>query len=86
MPGRRSYPQQPPASVSPHEPAFNKMKMVRGVKPRQRLDYVHFNPVSSHWKLSKNDLDYYYPSARFYENGVDDFVFLSDLYEEFDGD
>ena len=53
---------------------------------RQKLDYIHFNPVSSHWKLSKNDPDCYYSSARFYKNGVDDFGVLFDLYQEFDGD
>lgn len=50
----------------------------------QKLDYIHFNPVSGKWKLSENDLDYYYSSARFYENGIDDFGFLYNLYDEFD--
>jgi len=53
---------------------------------RQKLEYIHFNPVNGMWKLSKDDLDYYYSSARFYETGVDDFGFLHNLYEEFDGD
>jgi len=34
---------------------------------------------------AKDDMDYYYPSARFYKTGVDDFGFLNDLYSEFDG-
>lgn len=53
---------------------------------RQKLGYIHFNPVSSKWQLSKDDLDYYYSSARYYESGVDDFSFLNNLYEVFDGD
>ena len=52
----------------------------------KKMDDVHFNPVSSHWKLLMDELEYYYSSARFYENGVNDFGFLFDLYREFDGD
>ena len=52
----------------------------------QKLQYMHFNPVSGKWQLSKDDLGYYYSSARFYETGVNDFGFLSNLYEVFDGD
>jgi putative transposase len=53
---------------------------------KQKLDYIHFNPVSKKWTLSKNDLDYYYSSARFYENGLDEFGFLNNLYTVFDGE
>lgn len=56
----------------------------RGVL-KQKLEYIHFNPVSSKWKLSDNDLDYYYSSARYYEYNIDEFKMLSNLYEEFDG-
>ena len=52
---------------------------------KQKLDYIHFNPVSGKWQLSKDDLSYYYSSARFYETGIDDFGFLNNLYEVFDG-
>jgi len=38
------------------------------------------------WELAKYDISYYYSSARFYETGVDDFGFLNNLYEVFDGD
>jgi putative transposase len=51
---------------------------------KQKLDYIHFNPVSSKWQLAKDDLDYFYSSARFYECGQDDFGFLYNLYEVFD--
>ena len=47
----------------------------------QKLNYIHFNPVSGKWQLSKNDLDYYYSSARFYETGIDEFGFLKNLFE-----
>ena len=45
----------------------------------QKLDYIHFNPVSGKWNLAKNYLEYYYSSARFYETGIDEFGFLNNL-------
>ena len=52
---------------------------------KQKLDYIHFNPVSGKWKLSNDDVSYYYSSARYYETGIDEFGFLNNLYEVFDG-
>ena len=52
----------------------------------QKLAYIHFNPVSKKWSLAKDDLEYYWSSARFYETGVDEFGFLSNLYSVFDGE
>ena len=51
----------------------------------QKLQYIHFNSVTSKWKLSKDDLHYHYSSARFYETGIDDFSFLTNLIKVFDG-
>ena len=51
----------------------------------QKLNYIHFNPVKDKWTLAKDDLDYYYSSARFYENGIDEFGFLNNIFTEFDG-
>jgi len=48
---------------------------------QQKLNYIHFNPVSGKWRLSKTDLDYYYSSARFYETGIDEFGFLKNLFQ-----
>ncbi len=53
---------------------------------KQKLDYIHFNPVSSKWQLAKDDLAYHYSSARFYQTGIDEFGFLNDLYQVFDGE
>jgi putative transposase len=53
---------------------------------KQKLDYIHFNPVSEKWMLAKDDLEYYYSSARYYNNGKDDFGFLNNLYSMFDGE
>jgi putative transposase len=53
---------------------------------KQKLDYIHFNPVSGKWLLAKDDLDYHFSSARFYENGIDEFGFLKNIFTLFDGD
>jgi putative transposase len=53
---------------------------------KQKLDYIHFNPVSGKWQLAKDDISYYYSSAKFYETGVDEFGFLKNLYSVFDGE
>ena len=53
---------------------------------QQKLDYIHFNPVRGKWLLAKDDLAYYYSSARFYETGIDEFGFLNNLLSVFDGD
>ena len=50
---------------------------------KQKIDYIHFNPVSGKWQLSKTDLDYHYSSARFYETGKDEFGFLKNIFEVF---
>ena len=49
---------------------------------KQKIEYIHFNPISGKWGLAKNYLDYYYSSAGFYETGVDDFGFLNNIFHE----
>jgi len=51
----------------------------------QKLDYIHFNPVSGKWQLAEDDLKYHYSSARYYEEGVDEFGFLNNLLSVFHG-
>ncbi len=48
---------------------------------QQKLNYIHFNPVSGKWQLSKTDIDYFYSSAKFYETGIDEFGFLKNIFE-----
>jgi hypothetical protein len=36
--------------------------------------------------VAKDDISYYYSSVRFYEYGIDEFGFLNNLYEVFDGE
>jgi putative transposase len=56
------------------------MEISSSVVAKRKLEYIHFNPVSGKWNLAKGYLDYHYSSARFYETGVDDFGFLSNLF------
>ncbi len=41
----------------------------------QKLEYIHYNPVSA--GLCKNPEDYYYSSAKFYYGGTDCFRMLT---------
>jgi hypothetical protein len=36
-------------------------------------------------KVTNAGKDYYYSSARFYDNGIDEFGFLNNLFNEFEG-
>ena len=49
----------------------------------QKLDYLHQNPLAEHWSLAKDPCEYKYSTARFYEQGINDFGFTKDLREEF---
>jgi hypothetical protein len=57
-----------------------------GKVARQKLNYIHGNPVSGKWLLTKDDISYHYSSARFYETGIDEFGFLNNIYKIFDGE
>ena len=43
----------------------------------EKLNYIHINPVKYPWKLCQFPEQYKYSSASFYENGKDDYNFLS---------
>lgn len=49
----------------------------------QKLNYIHFNPCTEYWQLAVEPPDYFFSSARFYEDGVNEFGFLKNLREEF---
>jgi putative transposase len=53
---------------------------------KQKVDYIHFNPVSGKWLLAKDDLGYHFSSSRFYERGEDEFGFSKNIFHLFDGD
>ncbi|MCJ8166196.1 transposase [Pontibacter sp. E15-1] len=43
----------------------------------QKLDYIHNNPIPEKWQLAALPEDYYYSSARFYFENIDEFGFLT---------
>ncbi len=49
----------------------------------QKLDYLHSNPLQSHWNLAQRPERYYYSSARFYETGACDVEFITHYKERF---
>ena len=58
---------------------------------KQKLEYIHNNPVKGKWQLAKDYLNYYYSSARFYETGIGDpiaigFGFLKNIFAVLYGD
>jgi REP element-mobilizing transposase RayT len=50
---------------------------------RQKLDYIHLNPLQEKWNLAQAPEDYFWSSAKFYETGVDEFGFLTHYLERF---
>lgn len=48
---------------------------------RQKLDYVHRNPLQSHWRLVERPEQYFWSSARFYLSGKRALIPLSDARE-----
>jgi REP element-mobilizing transposase RayT len=50
----------------------------------QKLHYIHMNPLAPHWQLANDPNNYYWSSARFYEQGVNEFVFLKSVWTVFD--
>ncbi len=45
----------------------------------QKLDYLHRNPATDHWKLVDDYCNYVFSSARFYEMDILEYAFLKDL-------
>ena len=43
----------------------------------EKLDYMHYNPLQPHWQLSNEPAGYKFSSAKFYENGEDEFKILT---------
>ncbi|MDQ8005627.1 MAG: transposase [Pedobacter sp.] len=48
---------------------------------KQKLDYIHHNPLQAHWNLASLSEDYYWSSASFYENGESPFDFITHYKE-----
>jgi putative transposase len=48
---------------------------------KQKLDYIHNNPIAEKWKLADLPENYKYSSAKFYLDGIDEFGFLTHWQE-----
>jgi putative transposase len=48
---------------------------------KQKLDYIHNNPLTEKWKLADLPENYKYSSAKFYLEGIDEFGFLTHWQE-----
>jgi len=51
------------------EDSFDCKEIITEKFVRQKLNYIHKNPVSGKWKLVEHYLDYKYSSAGFYDSG-----------------
>ncbi len=52
-------------------------------KVEQKINYIHLNPLQEHWNLVKYPEEYNWSSARFYENGVDEYGILTHYMDRF---
>ena len=50
---------------------------------RQKLNYIHNNPLAERWLLAKDIFQYHYSSANFYETKNAKFEFLKNLWDVF---
>lgn len=48
---------------------------------KQKLEYIHKNPLQPHWNLASLSEDYYWSSASFYEDGESSFDFITHYKE-----
>ena len=49
----------------------------------EKLDYVHDNPLQSHWSLCKAPEEYRFSSAAFYLTGRDEFNLVTNIMNAF---
>lgn len=59
------------------------IKILNTKMVEQKINYLHLNPLQSHWNLALRPEEYKWSSARFYEKGEDDFGFLTDYRGRF---
>ena len=52
-------------------------------KLEQKLTYIHNNPLHVRWGLAESPESYRWSSARFYEEGIDEFDFLTHYMDRF---
>ena len=59
------------------------IKVINREMAIQKLNYIHLNPLQSHWLLCTQPAEYRFSSALFYEQNLDEFGLLSHFYEVF---
>ncbi|HMP87591.1 MAG TPA: hypothetical protein PKE63_09960 [Lacibacter sp.] len=63
------------------EPGFDARLCESSFMVNQKIDYIHYNPVSGKWNLADNYNEYMYSSASFYETGHSDHKWLVHVQE-----
>jgi putative transposase len=56
---------------------FDELYLISRELLEVKLDYIHNNPLQSHWNLANRPEEYLYSSARFYEEGIQNKVVVS---------
>jgi len=51
---------------------------------REKLEYIHNNPVAKKWRLASERAEYAYSSARFYDRGLAPTIEVDDIREWFE--
>ncbi len=49
---------------------------------KQKLKYIHTNPIQDKWQLCNEPIEYKYSSAYFYETNQKNYSFLNDIYDQ----
>jgi putative transposase len=49
----------------------------------EKLDYIHYNPLQSHWNLCEITHNYRFSSAAFYQTGIDEFNLVTNIMNAF---
>ena len=49
----------------------------------QKLEYMHTNPMQERWNLVESPEKYHWSSAKFYENQIDNFGFITHFMDKF---
>lgn len=65
------------------EDGYNAKEVVSPEFLRQKLEYIHNNPLQSHWQLAERAEDYMWSSARFYLCNEPALIPLADARELF---
>jgi len=47
----------------------------------QKLDYIHLNPIQYKWQLAELSEDYYFSSAKYYIQNIDEWGFITHYHD-----